>query len=94
RDRLSGFRVRTSPDAYMFLWELPDAWRADTFVAAAARRGIAVTPGSAFAVRPAAAPNAVRLGLASPPPDALTRALATLADLARSGPDADQDQMA
>lgn len=87
RARLSGFRVRTAPDAYMCWWELPDPWRADTFVAAAARRGIAVTPAAAFAVRPASAPNAVRLGLASPPVDVLADALARLAELARRGPD-------
>lgn len=87
RARLEGFRVRTAPDAAMCWWDLPDPWRADTFVAAAAREGIAVTPGAAFAVRPASAPNAVRLGLASPPPDTLAAALATLAHLARSGPD-------
>ncbi|MCF2527693.1 aminotransferase-like domain-containing protein [Yinghuangia soli] len=86
---LTGFRARTAPDAYMCWWELPDPWRADTFVAAAARRGIAVTPGAAFAVRPASAPNAVRLGLASPPPDVLATALQTLASLARTGPDTD-----
>jgi DNA-binding transcriptional MocR family regulator len=86
-DLLAGFRIRTAPEASMCWWDLPEPWRADTFVAAAARRGIAVTPGAAFAVRAAAAPNAVRLGLASPPPDVLARAVATLAALARSTPD-------
>ncbi|MGW0658606.1 aminotransferase-like domain-containing protein [Streptodolium elevatio] len=89
RATLDGFRVRTAPDAAMCWWDLPDPWRADTFVAAAARRGIAITPGAAFAAGPASAPDAVRLGLASPPPDVLAAALATLAALARSGPTPD-----
>ncbi|WP_020550460.1 hypothetical protein [Embleya scabrispora] len=57
----------------MCWWELPEPWRTDTFVAAAARRGIAVTPGAAFAVPPTTAHHAIRLGLASPTPDALWR---------------------
>ncbi|GAA2434412.1 PLP-dependent aminotransferase family protein [Streptomyces macrosporus] len=85
--RLDGFAVRGDPHAYSCWWELPHPWRADTFVAAAARHGIAVTPAAAFAVGDSRAPNAVRLGLASPPPDVLDRALGTLAALARSAPD-------
>lgn len=84
---LDGFALRSDPRSYYCWWELPSPWRADTFVAAAARHGIAVTPAAAFAVGRNSAPNAIRLGLASPPPDTLSRALATLADLARSTPD-------
>ncbi|PZG18094.1 GntR family transcriptional regulator [Nonomuraea aridisoli] len=84
---LGGFAVRGDPRSYYCWWELPPPWRADTFVATAARQGIAVTPGAAFAVGRNSAPNAVRLGLASPPPETLSRALATLAGLARSTPD-------
>ncbi|MGW4702209.1 PLP-dependent aminotransferase family protein, partial [Streptomyces sp. NPDC004285] len=54
--------------------------------AAAARAGVAVTPGSAFAVGPGAAPDAVRLGLASPPHAVLDEALARLAAVADAGP--------
>jgi DNA-binding transcriptional MocR family regulator len=61
---LAGFRVHADPAAYHCWWELPSPWRADTFVAAAARRGIAVTPAAAFAVGPDEAPSAVRLALA------------------------------
>lgn len=86
-DRLAGYRVRADPHAYHCWWELPEPWRAETFVAAAARRGIAVTPAAAFAVGPGHAPNAVRLALASPPPDALGQALDTLAELARGTPE-------
>ncbi|WP_028921040.1 PLP-dependent aminotransferase family protein [Pseudonocardia acaciae] len=86
-ERLAEFDFRADPRAYHGWWELPDPWRADTFVAAAARRGIAVTPGAAFAVTPGQAPNAVRLALAAPPLDVLTTALDTLASLARRNPD-------
>ncbi|MEU8198825.1 PLP-dependent aminotransferase family protein [Microbispora amethystogenes] len=85
--RLGGFAVRADPRSYYCWWELPPPWRADTFVAAAARHGIGVTPAAAFAVGDYRAPNAVRLGLASPPAETLDAALAVLARLARSSPD-------
>jgi DNA-binding transcriptional MocR family regulator len=83
-ERLAGFTVRADPAAYHCWWELPAPWRAETFVAAAARRGIAVTPAAAFAIGPAHAPNAVRLALAPPVP-VLAAALDVLAGLARAG---------
>ncbi|MBC7273957.1 MAG: PLP-dependent aminotransferase family protein [Streptomyces sp.] len=83
RRALAGTGVlRCDPRAYYAWWELPSPWRSDTFAAAAAERGIAVTPGPAFAVDPGRAPDAVRLGLASAPEEELGRALVTLADLA------------
>jgi DNA-binding transcriptional MocR family regulator len=84
---LGDFTVRSDPRSYYCWWELPRPWRADTFVAAAARQGIAVTPAAAFTVGRHRAPNAIRLGLASPPAETLSHALATLAELARSAPD-------
>jgi DNA-binding transcriptional MocR family regulator len=84
---LAGLAVRADPAAYHCWWELPAPWRADTFVAAAARLGIAVTPAAAYAVSPGQAPSAVRLALASPPLPALVSALESLASLARSSPD-------
>ncbi|KAA0933392.1 aminotransferase-like domain-containing protein [Streptomyces apricus] len=83
---LDPFTVRADPNAYHAWWELPAPWRADTFTAAAAARGIAVTPGAAFAVGPRGAPDAVRLGLASVPLPVLGRALRTLRDVVRDGP--------
>ncbi|MET9911814.1 PLP-dependent aminotransferase family protein [Streptomyces sp. NPDC006476] len=83
---LGGFRVRCDPRAYYAWWELPAPWRADTFTAAAAKHGIAVTPGPAFAVDSGRTPDAVRLGLASAAVPDLERALATLAAVARAGP--------
>ncbi|WP_274034221.1 aminotransferase-like domain-containing protein [Streptomyces sp. MMBL 11-1] len=84
---LGDFRTRGAPSSYYRWWELPSPWRADTFVAAAARHGIAVTPAAAFSAGRPRGPQAVRLGLASPTREVLSRALATLADLARSAPD-------
>ncbi|MDX3831232.1 aminotransferase-like domain-containing protein [Streptomyces europaeiscabiei] len=49
-EHLAGFAVRGDPRAYYAWWELPEPWRADTFCAAAAERGVAVTGGSAFSV--------------------------------------------
>ncbi|MEV4318948.1 PLP-dependent aminotransferase family protein [Actinocrispum sp. NPDC049592] len=73
--------------AYHCWWELPGAWRAETFVAAAARRGIALSPAAAFAVVPGHAPNAVRLSLAAPARDVLASALDTLAGIAGGAPE-------
>jgi DNA-binding transcriptional MocR family regulator len=81
-------RIEADPRAYHAWMQLPAAWRADTFTAAAAERGIAVAPGSAFAVGTGRAPNAVRLALASPTPTALAHSLGVLNALARSEPGA------
>jgi len=88
RKTLSGLAVRADRRAYHCWVSLPEIWRAEAFVAAAARRGIAVTPAAAFAARPGHAPNACRLALASPDIGALADALTTLATLARSDPQA------
>ncbi|MDX3249343.1 PLP-dependent aminotransferase family protein, partial [Streptomyces sp. ME18-1-4] len=87
-EQLAGFTVRTDPRAYFAWWELPAPWRADTFTAAAAAHGIAVTPGTVFAVGPHRTPDAVRLGLASAPEGELAWALRVLADVAAAGPPA------
>jgi DNA-binding transcriptional MocR family regulator len=87
RERLAGFAIRADPHAFHCWWELPEPWRAETFVAAAARRGIAVTPAAAFAVGPGHAPNAVRLALATPARASLASALDALAALARATPE-------
>ncbi|MEW2065783.1 PLP-dependent aminotransferase family protein [Streptomyces sp. NPDC007346] len=87
RRHLGDFVTRSAPGSYYRWWELPRPWRADTFVAAAARHGIAVTPAAAFSVGRHRGAHAIRLGLASPTEETLSRALATLGDLARSAPD-------
>ena len=86
-ERLAGFAVDSDPGGYFCWWRLPGGWRAETFVAAAARQGIAVTPAAAFVAGAGRAPHAVRVGLASPPPDVLAQALDALARLARSSPE-------
>ncbi|QFQ98838.1 PLP-dependent aminotransferase family protein [Streptomyces phaeolivaceus] len=90
---LAGFSVRGDARAYYVWWELPEGWRADTFRAAAAERGVAVTPGVAFSVpglgfggAGAGAVDCVRLGLASVSPPVLAGALRTLGEVARGGP--------
>lgn len=85
-ERLAGFTVRADPAAYHCWWELPAPWRAETFVAAAARRGIAVTPAASYAAGAGHAPSAVRLALATPPLDVLAAALDVLAGLGRGAP--------
>lgn len=78
---LSGFEVRTDPRAYHCWLALPEPWRAETFVTAAAQRGIGIAPAAAFAMSPGHAPNAVRLALASPTVQTLETALRTLVEL-------------
>jgi DNA-binding transcriptional MocR family regulator len=78
--------IQADPRAYHAWLELPRAWRAESFTAAAAARGIAVAPATAFAVGAGHAPNAVRVALASPPPKVLLESLRTLQALARSAP--------
>jgi len=85
---LAGFQVRADSRAYHLWLTLPEPWRSEAFVAAAARRGIALTPSSAFAVGPGHAPNAVRLALASPPIERLREALLSLARLLSAGEEA------
>ncbi|MFJ9455589.1 PLP-dependent aminotransferase family protein [Kitasatospora sp. NPDC101447] len=85
REALTGQRLRADPCSYYLWWELPGAWRAEAFVAAAARAGISVTPATAFAVDPRRSPSAVRVALASPPLPVLARALETLARIATEG---------
>ncbi|MFD7626313.1 PLP-dependent aminotransferase family protein [Streptomyces sp. NPDC059851] len=84
---LAGQRLLADTCSYYTWWHLPPQWRAETFVAAAAREGIALTPGAAFAVGPGASPSAVRIGLASPPLPVLERALRLLGELADAAPE-------
>ncbi|SDZ47607.1 DNA-binding transcriptional regulator, MocR family, contains an aminotransferase domain [Amycolatopsis xylanica] len=88
RSRLAGFRVTSDPRCFHCWWELPEPWRAETFLAAAARQGIAVSPAASFTTGAGHAPNAIRLALSVPPEETLTWALDVLAALARSTPEA------
>ena len=88
RQRLGRFGLIGNSRAYHCWLPLPGPWRADAFVAAAARHNIAVTPASAFAVTPGHVPNAVRLALSAPPTDILSEALEKLASILDGGCDA------
>jgi len=90
RQALSGLEWVGDPRAYHLWLKLPGGWRAETFVVAAARQGIAVAPGSAFAVATGHAPNTVRIALSAPPRDDLRAALQRLRRLVEEG-DADID---
>jgi DNA-binding transcriptional MocR family regulator len=78
---LSGFEIQTSPKSYHLWLTLPSHWRSQTFVAAAARRDIALSPSTTFAVSPGHAPNAIRLALAAPKIEQLDAGLRTLAGI-------------
>lgn len=80
-DRLSGFEVHTNENAYHLWLSLPQHWRSQSFVVAAARHDIALTPSTTFAATPGHAPNAVRLALATPTMDQLDQGLRTLAGI-------------
>ena len=78
---LSGLEIQTHSKSYHLWLTLPPHWRSQAFVAAAARRDIALTPSTTFAVSPGHSPNGVRLALAAPPIDQLETALRTLSGM-------------
>lgn len=80
-ERLAGFEIQANDKCYHLWLTLPPHWRSQSFVAAAARRDIALTPSTTFAVSPGHAPNAVRLALAAPAMEQLDAALRTLAGM-------------
>jgi DNA-binding transcriptional MocR family regulator len=83
-DRLSGFDIQTNGKCYHLWLTLPSHWRSQTFVAATARRDIALTPST---ITPGHAPNAVRLALAAPTMDQFDAGLRTLAAMLKAGED-------
>jgi DNA-binding transcriptional MocR family regulator len=83
---LANVSVQADKSAFHLWLELPDPWRADTFVSAAAQLGVAITPASAFAVTPGHAPNAVRIAISAPPLKDLEHGLRTIRSLAASSP--------
>ncbi len=84
---LSGFEISANSKSYHLWLTLPSQWRSQAFAAAAARRDIALTPSSTFAVSPGHAPNAIRLALASPTSTRLGEALQSLVLLLNAGED-------
>ncbi|HVJ51201.1 MAG TPA: PLP-dependent aminotransferase family protein [Aliidongia sp.] len=68
--------------AYHFWLPLPESWRAAEFTAAALARGVAVTPGAAFAIGRVPPLNGVRICLSAPAENAeVERGLKLLAQL-------------
>ncbi|HEY0911760.1 MAG TPA: PLP-dependent aminotransferase family protein, partial [Bradyrhizobium sp.] len=78
---LSDFEIQANSQSYHLWLSLPQHWRSQTFVAAAARREIALTPSTTFAVIHGHAPNAVRLALAAPPIEQLETGLRVLSGI-------------
>ncbi|WP_211187096.1 PLP-dependent aminotransferase family protein [Achromobacter sp. Bel] len=83
---LGADRIRANTDAFHTWLELPQAWSADAFTAAAAQQGVAITSAGAFAVIPGHAPNAVRLALSSPALKDLEQGLQIIRALLASAP--------
>ncbi|SDE78056.1 PLP-dependent aminotransferase family protein [Rhodospira trueperi] len=84
-----GLEARAHPCGLHLWLPLPTGWTADALRAEAATRGVRVTEAAAFAVDPAAAPEAVRLCLShEPDEDRLTRALATIRRILDAPPEA------
>ena len=78
---LSDFEIHANSKSYHLWLTLPPHWRSQTFVAAAARREIALTPSTTFAATPGHAPNAVRLALAAPTMEQLDSGLRILSGI-------------
>lgn len=82
------FVARAHPAAYHLWLALPRPWRGDTFADTARRRGVGVTPASAFATGRTAVPDAVRVCLgAARDHDQLERGLRVLAELLAASPE-------
>jgi DNA-binding transcriptional MocR family regulator len=88
-EKLAGFDYRSHPSAFHGWLGVPPPWRRDDFCGALQARGVAVTPGTAFAgagVSPTEAETRVRLCFcAIADRQRLTAALDIIAELARSG---------
>ena len=80
RDLLGAHRYQAQPTSYHLWLPLPPPWRTAEFTALVRERGVAIDPGSSFAVDPATAPHAVRVSLsAAASRERLARALSVLA---------------
>src|SRR3954462_2852202 len=86
---LAGFEIQANAKSYHLWLTLPQHWRSQTFVAAAARRDIALTPSTTFAVIPGHAPSAARLARGAPSNDQLDLALRTLSGMLTAREDVD-----
>jgi DNA-binding transcriptional MocR family regulator len=87
QDILGDQSMVTTP-GHVYVWmHLPEPWRANDFVAEAARRDIRITSSEAFAVGRSDAPHAVRICYGLPPTRAaLVSGLKTLAEILSAPP--------
>ncbi len=86
RNAFAALEYQSSPEALHGWLSLPGHWRAESFVSACAELGIAVAPGSAFAVGKSVAPTGVRIAYSAPDISTWTYALDEVAKLASSEP--------
>jgi len=85
---LGRFAGRAHAASYHFWLALPEPWSGEAFAEAARRRGVGVTPASAFAVGRSGVPDAVRVCLGAARDRAeLERGLRVLADLLAASPE-------
>jgi DNA-binding transcriptional MocR family regulator len=89
--RLPGLEIATQP-ASNFAWmRLPEVWTSAEFAAEARRRGVAVSPSTAFVAGSTSAPAAVRICLGAPETrEQVQQGLEILARLLNTGPQRDQ----
>ncbi|TWI82360.1 transcriptional regulator, GntR family [Roseibium hamelinense] len=84
---LASSSYASSPNGLHVWLSLPETWTEQEFVAQAHLNGVAVAPGSVFAVAPDTQSRGVRICLGSPSTEDLERALRILAQLAQSVPE-------
>lgn len=83
-----GLDYSAHPSAYHLWLRLPEPWRGEELVAQAKRRGVAITPSTAFVVGRGAEPHAVRISLGGPRDHAsLERALTILKEILDGSPE-------
>jgi DNA-binding transcriptional MocR family regulator len=84
---LGDLHYESHPESFHLWLYLPRTWRFEEFVLAARRKGVGVTPPTAFRAGSGAVPRAVRVCLgAAPDRDSLRHGLEILARLAHAGP--------
>lgn len=87
RTVLGDLAYHSQPHAFHIWLELPEPWRSDELVRAAARRGVLVAPAEAFAVGRTPIPRAVRVSLSGAETrEELAAGLAVLAELLADPP--------
>ncbi len=85
---LKGFQFSAHPVAFHVWLDLPEPWRREELVAAAARRGVGVAPADAFAIGRVTVPHSVRVGISAAQDQAqLERALGIIKDLLSDNPE-------